>query len=147
MREFEFTQTQTINRPIEDVFAFFSDVHNLGRITPPWIDFKVVTPDPIEMRKGAVIDFKLRLHGIPLKWQTEITLWDPPHTFIDEQRKGPYRVWIHTHSFTGENGRTHMTDHVRYVSIGGVVVQKLFVAPDIRKIFAFRKNTLHHIFS
>lgn len=147
MREFQFTQTQTFDRPLDEVFAFFSDVHNLTRITPPWIEFHVLSPGPVEMREGAVIDFRLRLHHIPLKWQTEITLWDPPHRFRDEQRKGPYTYWIHTHSFTSENGRTHMTDHVRYAAIGGILVQKLFLEPDIKRIFAFRKETLNAFFS
>lgn len=147
MREFEFIQNQIIDRPLEQVFAFFSDVRNLTRITPPWLDFRVVTPDPIEMRVGTIIDFRLKLHGIPLGWQTEITEWDPPHRFTDEQRKGPYQRWIHTHTFRNENGRTHMTDHVRYAAIGGILVQKLFLGPDIKRIFAFRKETLHTFFS
>lgn len=147
MREFEFIQTQSIERPLEEVFAFFSDVHNLTRITPPWIDFRVLTPDPIEMRVGTLIDFKLKLHGIPLKWRTEITAWDPPCHFTDEQRTGPYQQWIHTHSFTSENGRTQMTDHVRYAAIGGILIQKLFLERDIRRIFGYRKETLHNLFS
>lgn len=147
MKEHVFIQEQTIDRPIGEVFAFFSDVHNLTRITPPWIDFRVVTPDPIEMRVGTLIDFRLKLHGIPFAWRTEITEWDPPHRFTDEQRKGPYKRWIHTHSFKSENGRTQMTDHVRYAAIGGILVQKLFLGPDIRKIFAFRKETLNAFWS
>lgn len=146
MREFAFTQTQTIDRPLEEVFAFFADVHNLTRITPPWIEFRVVTPDPVVMRAGTLIDFRLKLHGVPVPWQTEITLWEPPHRFRDEQRRGPYRRWIHTHSFSSENGRTRMTDHVRYAVPGGTLVQKMFVARDIERIFAFRKKTLKEFF-
>jgi ligand-binding SRPBCC domain-containing protein len=146
MREFIYEQSQTVDAPIDRVFAFFSDARNLTVITPHWINFQIRTPQPIEMKKGLRIDYSLRIHGMPLKWQSEITRWDPPHIFMDEQRKGPYKYWIHEHRFASENGRTRVSDHVRYAVTGGVVVQRLFVAKDIEKIFSFRKQKLREIF-
>ncbi|UCH83241.1 MAG: SRPBCC family protein [Candidatus Latescibacterota bacterium] len=147
MREFVFEQSQTIEAPIETVFAFFSNPGNLSTITPPWLDFKIETPQPIDMRQGLSIDYTLRIHGIPLKWQSEITSWDPPHSFVDEQRKGPYRCWIHEHRFESLGDATRIGDRVRYAVPGGVIVQRLFVARDIDKIFAYRKQKLYEIFS
>lgn len=146
MREFVYEQTQIINAPIERVFAFFADARNLGVITPPWLDFRIRTPEPIAMREGLLIDYALRIHGVPLRWQSEITMWNPPHNFADEQRKGPYRYWIHEHRFASENGRTRVGDHVRYAVPGGVIVQRLVVARDVDNIFLFRKQKLAEIF-
>jgi ligand-binding SRPBCC domain-containing protein len=146
MREFIYEQTQTVDAPLGRVFAFFSDARNLTVITPDWIDFQVRTPQPIEMKEGLRIDYALRIHGMPLKWQSEITRWDPPHSFVDEQLKGPYKYWIHEHRFASENGRTHVGDHVRYAVPGGILVQRLFVVRDIDKIFSFRKQKLREIF-
>jgi ligand-binding SRPBCC domain-containing protein len=85
-------------RPLEIVFPFFADAGNLEILTPPWLRFEIVTPRPIAMRAGALIEYRLRLHGVPLRWQSEITAWEPPHRFVDEQRRGPYRAWIHEHT-------------------------------------------------
>ncbi len=146
MREFVFQQSQFINAPIERVFAFFSDARNLSVITPDWLDFQVRTPQPITMATGVLIDYRLSIRGLPLKWRSEITRWDPPNGFVDEQRKGPYTYWIHEHSFAAETGGTRVGDRVRYAVPGGVLVQRLFVARDIEKIFSFRKQKLIEIF-
>jgi len=99
-------------RPLDEVFAFFSDASNLEVITPPWLSFSVVTPAPIEMRPGTLIDYRLRFRGFPLRWRSEITSWDPPHRFADAQVKGPYRQWIHEHTFVEKDGGTLAGDRV-----------------------------------
>ena len=145
MRLFTLTTEQWISRTPEEVFPFFADVQNLERLTPPWLHFRVVSSN-VAMCAGARIDYKLRLHGIPLKWQSEITVWEPPFRFVDVQRRGPYRAWIHEHTFEPRNGGTLMRDHVQYAVMGGALVRRFFVAPDLRKIFKFRSTQLDSIF-
>ena len=132
--------------PRETVFAFFADARNLERITPPWLRFKIVSPLPIFMRKGALIDYRLRLHGIPLRWRSEITVWDPPRRFVDEQRHGPYRAWIHEHTFAESGNSCEVHDHVEYSVIGGWLANSLLVKRDVRRIFSYRAQTLKRIF-
>ena len=127
--------------PIERVFDFFSRAENLERITPAWLNFRIVTPLPIEMKPGARIQYALRLRGIPLRWLTEIEVWNPPHEFVDVQLKGPYRLWHHTHRFREVEGSTLMTDTVRYaLPFGplGRLANKLQVAADVTRIFDYR---------
>jgi len=127
---------------IEDVFDFFSDAHNLQEITPPWLNFVVLTPKPIDMHSGALIEYKLRLRGVPIRWRTEILDWEPPHKFIDTQIKGPYRLWHHEHRFTEMNSGTLMEDEVIYKPLGGALVNTFFVARDVKRIFSYRAETL-----
>ena len=142
MRTFELETSQRLHRPLEGVFHFFADPRNLERLTPPWLKFEILTKGNVVMRAGLVIDYRIRLHGVPLRWQSEITVWDPPHRFVDEQRKGPYRLWIHEHTFEEVGGVTTVKDHVTYAVLGGALVRALFVAPDLERIFQFRKETL-----
>lgn len=124
------------------VFAFFSDAGRLDQVTPPWLHFRVETPLPISMGPGTRIDYRLRLHGVPIRWQTEITEWDPPQRFVDEQRRGPYRWWHHTHVFTPADDGTEVQDIVDYEPRGGPIVHALLVGPDLRRIFRFRHTAL-----
>lgn len=125
-----------------DVFEFFSDAFNLEAITPPWLNFRVLSEPPIAMRAGTLIDYKLRLHGLPIRWRTRITVWDPPHRFVDEQLRGPYRLWRHEHTFVGDGDETLVRDQVDYRVPGGALVHRLFVARDVRAIFSYRHEVL-----
>ncbi len=134
-------RAQRLDGTPEEVFPFFADAENLERITPRWLGFRVVTPG-VEMREGALIEYRLRLHGVPVRWRTRIEAWDPPHRFVDRQLSGPYRLWHHTHLFEpdGEGG-TVMRDVVRYaLPFGpfGRLAHRLFVRRDLARIFEYR---------
>jgi ligand-binding SRPBCC domain-containing protein len=134
-----------VPRPAAEVFAFFGDALNLNWITPPWLHFRIVTPPPITMCRGTLLDYRLCLHQVPLRWRTEITLWEPPDRFIDEQRRGPYRRWVHEHVFQEGEGGTWVRDRVEYAVPGGwlePLVHRFLVGPDLRKIFAYRRRRL-----
>lgn len=128
------------------VFPFFADASNLETITPPWLRFTVQTSAPIIMRAGALIDYRLRVHGIPLHWQSEITSWEPPHLFVDEQRRGPYRYWRHTHTFEDKDGGSLCRDLVEYSVPGGRFINWLLVRRDLQRIFAYRQASLRRRF-
>lgn len=132
--------------PREHIFGFYADAMNLEAITPAWLRFRVLTPAPIEMREGALIDYRLRLHGIPIRWRTKITAWEPPYRFVDEQIRGPYLLWRHEHVFEDRNGDTRVIDRVDYRVPGGRLVNWLLVERDVAKIFAFRHDALQRIF-
>lgn len=142
---FELHRQQWFPRPLDHVFGFFADAHNLEAITPPWLGFEVLTRAPIEMRPGALIDYRLRLYGLRLRWRTEISAWQPPHRFVDEQRHGPYRDWVHEHTFAAVDGGTLVRDHVRYRVPGGRLVHELFVRRDVERIFDFRRDRLAQV--
>jgi len=139
---FRLQTEQHLARSREEVFAFFADAHNLERVTPPWLHFRILTPPPIEMRAGLLIDYRLRLRGVPLRWRSEITAWEPPHRFVDEQRSGPYLSWVHEHTFAEAGAGTLVRDRVDYGVPGGATVNRLFVAPDLRKIFTYRQERM-----
>ncbi len=139
----------TINRPIEEVFAFFSKAENLNLLTPEKLRIKILTPLPIKMSKGTLIDYKIRLGGLPFKWRTEITLWEPPVKFIDVQAKGPYKVWIHEHLFRANGSSTVMIDKVDYISKGWFLeplINRLFVQKRLEEILDYREKKLKLIF-
>jgi ligand-binding SRPBCC domain-containing protein len=147
MHIFEFNHKTRIQHPIDTVFAFFSSAENLGRITPPLLKFTILTPTPIEMKQGALIDYKLRIRGIPIRWRTLISTWEPPFHFVDEQLKGPYRMWHHTHSFESVEGDTAtiMHDNVKYSILGGRLAH-FMIKKDIDAIFAFRTQAILEFF-
>ncbi len=131
----------------EHVFAFFADAFQLETITPPWLNFSVQTPKPIAMQRDTLIDYKLRVHGIPLRWRSAITRWEPPALFVDEQVKGPYRNWQHLHTFEETSTGTLIRDIVDYRVHFGRIVHPLFVRPDLKRIFAYRQEVLSEIFT
>jgi ligand-binding SRPBCC domain-containing protein len=132
---------QWIPQPLEEVFAFFSDARNLEEITPSWLGFQILTPGPIQIAAGTRLRYRLRVHGLPLSWTTEIRRWEPPFRFVDVQLNGPYSLWHHTHLFEARNGGTQMTDIVRYrlpFGLLGRAVHALKVRSDVEKIFDYR---------
>jgi ligand-binding SRPBCC domain-containing protein len=132
-------------RDIRDVFDFFADAHRLEEITPPWLHFHVMTPKPVLMFAGTKIDYRLRLHGLPVRWQSEISEWEPPFRFVDRQLIGPYRLWCHQHTFEERDGGTLVKDRVDYAVPGGWLIHWLFVRRDLERIFAFRHAKLIEI--
>jgi ligand-binding SRPBCC domain-containing protein len=145
MAEHILTRTLILDRSIAETFDFFADAANLERITPPELNFRITTPQPIEIAKGTLIDYNLRLRGIPLTWRTLISEWDPPYSFVDEALKSPYNQWIHRHTFReiGE-GRTEITDEVRYrlplEPIGDIA--HWYVRAELDYIFDYRQETV-----
>ena len=149
MPEHIFERKQIINSPREEVFHFFADAANLERITPPELQFHIITPPPIDIKKGTLIEYQLKLRGFPIKWKTEITQWNPPHDFVDTALKGPYRQWIHLHKFeVGENGETIMEDVVRYrlpfEPFGNLA--HWYVKKELNYIFDYRRKVIEGIF-
>lgn len=140
-----FTASQWVPTALDETFAFFADAGNLERITPPILRFRIITPAPITMRVGTLIDYRLRLRGIPIRWRTEITAWDPPRSFTDVQLRGPYRKWVHRHDFVEEDGGTRVDDTVRYAVPGGALVDRLIVRPDLDRIFGYRRRAIREL--
>lgn len=134
-------------QPRDEVFPFFADAAQLETLTPPWLHFQILTPMPIEMHAGRRIDYRLRLRGLPLRWQSEITAWDPPRAFVDEQRRGPYRLWRHRHLFTESDGGADVIDEVDYAVPGGACIDRLLVRGDLRRIFTYRHHKLRERFA
>jgi len=126
-------------RTLASVFPFFADAGNLEAITPPWVNFRILTPRPIEMRAGALIDYRIRVRGVPVRWRTRISAWDPPHRFVDEQLRGPYALWEHEHTFVEVDGGTVCRDRVRYRSPLGFILHPLVIDRDVRRIFEHRQ--------
>ena len=132
----------------ETVFPFFADAANLEFLTPPLLHFKVLTP-AIQMRAGALIDYRLRIRGVPVGWRTEIELWEPAFRFVDRQVKGPYRLWRHLHTFEDVDGGTLCTDVVEYELPrlpGRGMVHKWLVRPDLERIFDYRAERMRERF-
>jgi ligand-binding SRPBCC domain-containing protein len=149
VRNKELKTVTIINRPLSEVFDYFSKAENLNSLTPPELNFSILTPLPIEMYSGRLIDYKIELMGISFKWKTEITEWVPNQKFVDQQLKGPYKIWHHQHIFKDLGDKTEMTDIITYQSIGWIFapfIHWLFVDQKVKEIFAYREKVLNEIF-
>jgi len=141
-------RTQLLERPVADVFAFYSDAANLEAITPPFLRFRILTPTPIAMRAGTRIEYALSLHGVPVRWRTLITRWEPGVCFVDEQESGPYALWRHTHTFEPRGNSTLMRDVVDYREPFGALGQLahvLVVRRLLDRIFDYRRDATGHL--
>jgi ligand-binding SRPBCC domain-containing protein len=146
MKIFTFDSHLYLPVPIDTVFPFFAEARNLELLTPPFLHFNIVTNAPIVMARGARIQYRLKLRGIPITWESEITAWEPPHRFVDEQVRGPYRLWKHQHTFVERDAGTDISDHVDYAVWGGSLMNSLLVAPDVKKIFEYRRSKIDELF-
>ena len=139
-------QTQVVvPHPLERTFEFFADAANLEALTPPWLHFRIQSqlPPPGDLASGTLIDYRIRVHGIPIRWRTRIESWNAPDSFVDHQLRGPYRLWHHTHEFAADGPeRTIMRDTVRYHSPLAWIADPLIVNRDLRRIFAYREARL-----
>lgn len=146
---YKISHHQLVPEPLEQVFAFFARAENLEAITPEWLKFQVLSVVPEPVQKGTLIEYRLKLHGLPLRWTSQIVEWEPPHQFIDLQLQGPYRLWRHTHRFIAEGGNTWIHDEVLYsLPLGslGRMAHSLFVRRDVERIFAFRASAVRALF-
>lgn len=132
----------------EEAFEFFSDAYNLQLITPPFLRFKILDVRPAQLCRDALIDYRLVLHGFPIRWRTRIESWEPPHAFVDVQLKGPYALWHHTHTFESVDDGTLIRDRIRYRlplgTLGRIVAGRL-VEHDLRRIFDYRRDATARI--
>ena len=145
MSEHVLEREQLVAAPPATVFAFFAEARNLERITPPWLRFAVLTSGRIEMAVGTSIAYRLRLHGVPVRWTSRIEEWEPGRGFVDRQVRGPYRLWHHRHEFSALDGGTVVRDRVRYalpLGIVGAIAHALFVRRDLERIFDFRREAV-----
>lgn len=136
---------QLVPRELPVVFEFFSRAGNLERITPPWLSFGLITPEPIEMRSGTLIEYRLRVHGVPVRWVSRIEEWEENRLFVDRQLRGPYGLWHHRHEFTAVPGGTRVRDHVEYAlpfGILGDLVHLALVRRDLTRIFDYRNEAV-----
>jgi ligand-binding SRPBCC domain-containing protein len=136
-------------RPLTEVFDFFSKAENLNQVTPPDLHFHILTPSPIPMNVGTLIDYRIKLMGIPFYWRTTISTWEPPYRFIDQQLRGPYIFWHHEHIFEEKGDHVLMTDLIHYLSPGWVLeplIDRLLVKKQLEKIWAYRDTRFKELF-
>jgi len=146
---YSLVREQWVAQPLETVFAFFCQAANLEQLTPPWLRFHIVTPQPVTMDAGTQIEYRVRWHGMPIRWLTEILEWQPPVRFVDLQLSGPYAYWHHTHLFETMDNGTRIRDIVRYrlpLGILGNLAHRLAVRRDIEAIFAYRQRRVEQLF-
>jgi ligand-binding SRPBCC domain-containing protein len=145
-RVYVLERRQRLELPLQRAFEFYAEARNLAVITPPWMRFEVTTPGPIEMRSGALIDYRMKVHGVPVRWRTRIAVWEPPLCFVDVQVRGPYALWEHTHTFerAGEHAVV-ISDRVRYsIPLGllGQIAHAAFVKRDLKRVFDYRERAV-----
>jgi ligand-binding SRPBCC domain-containing protein len=136
---------QLINLPIEKVFSFFERPENLSLITPNWLKFEILTPEPLTMKSGAIFDYKIKIFIFPSSWKTLITDYNPPYKFVDVQAKGPYKKWIHTHTFEETKEGTIVRDNVDYDIYGGklgALINEIYIKHSLRSIFNYRVKAI-----
>ena len=141
---------QIVDKPLDEVFDFFAKPENLAKITPSSLGFKMLSPSPVVMKEGALIDYTIKLMGIPIRWTTLITLFDPPNKFIDQQIRGPYSFWHHTHTFSKVDSGTSISDEVQYLlplGIFGNIAHGLWVKRQLKRIFAYRAEIVSTYFN
>ncbi len=146
MTVFRLEHEVSVNRSVDDTFRFFADPANLERITPPWLRFRILSK-PVSLGAGVEITYRLRHRGFPMNWTSRITAWEPPHRFVDEQVRGPYRKWEHEHRFEPSREGTIVRDRVRYAVLGGRIVNRLLVRSDLDRIFVYRREKLLELLS
>jgi ligand-binding SRPBCC domain-containing protein len=149
LAEYLLQRQQLLRAPLDAVFDFFSNAHNLEQITPGWLHFRVLTENPIEMKPGARIRYRLRIAGVPVRWDTCITHWEPGESFVDRQERGPYRLWIHTHHFESTAEGVLMRDTVRYAlpfGLLGRLAHALWVRGALAEIFDYRFERIAQLF-
>jgi len=149
MKVYKLKAKQFIKQPIEEVFGFFSRPENLTKITPSNLNFKILTPSPLEMKQGTVIDYTIKLFKVPIHWRTLITTYEPPFKFVDEQMKGPYNFWHHTHMFKENSDGVEIFDEVHYsIPFGplGNLLHSLWIKKDLNHIFEYRKSVIENLF-
>lgn len=139
--------SQLLAQSRERLFEFFADAFQLETLTPGWLHFSVLNQPPIRIARGTLIDYRLRLHGLPIRWQSAISEWEPPVRFVDEQTRGPYRRWHHEHQFEVVDDGTLCHDIVDYQVYGGSLINTFFVRRDLLKIFRFRQNKMRELFN
>jgi ligand-binding SRPBCC domain-containing protein len=147
MKTYWLRKSVWLAQPPAKVFEFFASPGNLDRLTPPWLNFTILTPATSQIKQGALLDYRLRIRGLPIRWQSEIAIWEPPRRFVDRQNKGPYSLWIHEHTFEERDNGTLVGDNVEYAVPGGTIVQKLLIAPDLERIFNYRHKILEELFN
>ena len=148
MSNYRLIREQTIDRPLDEVFAFFADARNLEPLTPPLLRFEILTPGDIDMRVGTIIQYALRVHGLPIHWTTAITVWNPPFEFVDVQLHGPYVMWHHRHTFEAVGHSTRMIDEVIYrLPLGwiGRAIHGVMVRRDLKTIFDDREQKVNRL--
>jgi ligand-binding SRPBCC domain-containing protein len=149
MEECTLQREQWVARPIDEVFEFFSNAVNLELLTPPWLKFQIVTPQPVTMAAGTLIENRIHWHFIRMRWISEIVEWSPPTRFVDIELKGPYKMWHHTHSFVADRNGTTIRDDIRYalpLGILGVIANWLSVRRDLERIFEYRTERVSERF-
>jgi hypothetical protein len=141
-------RSQTLARPLADVFPFFADPRNLAKITPPWLRFRIQSAGDLTMREGLTIEYRVSPFLVPQRWTSRITVWEPPHRFVDEQLRGPYRSWHHLHEFREVDGQSEIVDRVSYelpLGPAGRVAHALLVRRQLEAIFDFREQAVRRL--